>query len=158
MTIYSVTFGCKLCCNICDLLFVGFCLSSGWYLSFKHGATGLVWKSCGLEGAEWRGECPLHVLYVYELVFCVTTRIQRHLELIIGLRRQDSKPFLWHFYLCRFAIRKKTWWMFETDSVNLLLLLVALRMCYMNMTSSTFTRTVLWFFSWSLKAKTQKPN
>lgn len=55
-------------------VFLGICLSSRRHMPFEHGPTCLVWKSCGLEGAEWWRKCTLHLLYVCELVLCLMLR------------------------------------------------------------------------------------
>lgn len=52
----------------------GFCLPSRWDMFVKHGETSFLWESRGLESAEWRRKCSLHLLHVHELVVCLRFR------------------------------------------------------------------------------------
>lgn len=57
--------------NLLFISCVGFYMPSKRNLSLEHGSSSIIRKGSGVEGAERRRECTLHLLYVYELVVCL---------------------------------------------------------------------------------------
>lgn len=68
----------------------GLCLPPRWHMLIQHEQTNFVRTSTGMESAKWRRKCPLHLLYVHELVICLSRlSAMRYLPLYFLLHSKD---------------------------------------------------------------------